>query len=251
MLESKIKTEQINKILSMPFSYLAEGTRTYAYVSADDKIVIKLFKSPTEIKTAFFSLGIDLGKVSWSPKPNDSLGSAEIMHRNTLKSYQLAFDKLQEDTALIYIHSSETENLINNIRINGSNFNPNTTQFLLQHKAFLFGEKLVQLMSAGKTQEAKIEIDKLLDFIISLWKRGITEDTFNFYDNYGFFGNKIIQIDAGEFHQGFDCVKKEIFQKKIIKKESYQWLNLKYPDLASYLKDKVYEKFQENKIFNG
>ena len=55
----KTSISEINNILSNSFSYLAESSRVYAYVSSDGKYVIKLFKTPEEINAQFKAWGMD------------------------------------------------------------------------------------------------------------------------------------------------------------------------------------------------
>ncbi len=104
-------------------------------------------------------------------------------------------------------------------------------------------------MSNNNVVKAKNEIDKLLDYIINLWKKGVTEGTFNFHDNYGFLGNQVIQIDVGEFHSNKATIIRVIDKKSIIKKESFKWLYSKYPILAEYLVEQVNTRFVKEQIF--
>ena len=107
-IDSKEQIEFVQKILNQKFTYLNESSRAYVYISEDDNYVVKTFKDSVGIEKQFSSWGMDLGKVPWSPKPGDALGSAEIMFDNTIDSYQLAYNKLREETRLIYIHTDKT-----------------------------------------------------------------------------------------------------------------------------------------------
>lgn len=240
---SNFEIELINSALNQNFKYLNESSRVSVYSSEDNKFVIKLLKSAPEINAKFQSWGMDLGKVDWSFKPGDALASAEIMGKESIKSYQLAYNKLKDQTALIYIQLVETNFLPNEIMIGGTKYNANKIQFILQHKVQLFGERLDQLMNATRVDDAKKEIDNLLDYIISLWKTGISEDTYNFHDNYGFFNDRIVQIDIGEFHDRLDIVKKQIEKKLILEKTSFDWLKRRHPNLATYLTSQVKQRF--------
>jgi len=99
-------------------------------------------------------------------------------------------------------------------------------------------------MQDNNVESAQRTLDELLDYVIHFFKTGYCEDTYNFDHNYGYTADgKLIYIDIGGLHKGHDLVKLEIEEKKILKKESFQWLSRQYPELAKYLRREVDKKF--------
>jgi hypothetical protein len=240
---------EVNAVLSQPFSYLDEGSRMVAYLSADGQYVLKLLKSPAGIEAQFRAWGIDLGSVPWSLKPGDPMGTAELLFNRAIENCVLAYRELPEETGLVFLHHEETTDLIPEVALAGHKMDPNGTLFVIQKKARLLKETLFGLMQRGEVETAQKQLDKLLDFIIHLWRMGITENTFNFLDNYGLAGDRLIQVDICELRKDSKRVLAEIEAKTILGRDSFRQLANRYPLLTDYLRQQVLSRFKPESVF--
>lgn len=85
-------------------------------------------------------------------------------------------------------------------------------------------------------------LDRLLDFIDAVWRKGITEDTFQFRCNYGWLGDRLIQLDVGELRQGKRQVAHERHRRAILEEPQTRWLRNLNPTLADYLEAQVHRR---------
>lgn len=106
-------------------------------------------------------------------------------------------------------------------------------KFIKQEKVILLKEKIDELSINGNIVKTKEIIDKLINFIIELWKYKIHENTYKFYSGYGV--NKkeeIVLIDFLEITNNKEKVKKQIINKKWNKPRRY--FNKVEKDTADY-----------------
>jgi hypothetical protein len=111
-------------------------------------------------------------------------------------------------------------------------------QYWVQDRSLLqmVQERISATMERGDTVRAQEIISEILEFVFNLWKRGITEDTYNFHNNYGYLASgQLIQVDIGSFWKGAERVKEQMKKQLILQKESFAWLQTHYPGLAVFL----------------
>lgn len=222
--------EDLKNILSQKFSYLTEGLQSVVYVSEDQKYILKTFKNLEESREQFSKWGLD---------PNEI--TSELITISDI-SYNLAFDKIREQTALLHLHMDKSEIGIPFIQLGDKEVNPTELNFLIQEKVELVRDRLSQLMSGGQLENAKKVFDDIILFITKLWEKGITEDTFNWDHNYGYGkdGN-LVQIDVGTFREGKQYIDEEIKNRKLLDSVSSRWLEEKFPELFPYYREKAEE----------
>lgn len=213
------------KILRQPFLPQGASTRVRVSVSSCGSYVLKTPLSPKEIMLAFQRYGIDLGAVDWSPRPGDALAAAEELGKMSMESYRVAWERLREEAALRFVgpHPDRPDSFV-----------------ILQDRAQLFVDFVRLAMRRREPQKAEQAIDSLLALTQSLWERHITENTFNFADNYGFIpspaGPRIVLIDIGELETGADRVARQAQLSEMLKNQSFtRWLQPEFPALAERL----------------
>ena len=135
---SNKELDSIRSILDQPYHYLGKGVQCFAFVSADDKYVLKFFRmrrvlpSPWLIKMP----------VNESYKKEKISRKFEEFMRDFM-SYKIAYELLKEDTGLVYIHLNKTNllhqkiTLFDKIRIKHT-IDMDNMEFILQKKADLF-----------------------------------------------------------------------------------------------------------------
>jgi hypothetical protein len=229
--------KHIQEILSQKFTPFSEGLQAWAFESFDKKFVLKLFKDMEEAKNQWLKWGKDPSELhqSWID--------------NGFKSYKLAIEKIPKETALLYVHLNNEPVPIEKIVVGEKEFIASETHFLLQEKVELVCDRIKTFMQNGDIEGAKRVIDEIMEFIASLWKKGITEDTFNFDHNYGYTADgRLAQIDVGSFWEGREHICKNIKERKLLDSASSKWIEETFSELVEYYKNaamKLYDDFKD------
>ncbi len=215
--------EKLTEILSQPFIYLTEGLQSFIYKSRDGAYILKTFKNLQQSKDQF---------KAWGLNPDDI--TIDLVE-NSLNSYQLAFDKLKDETALVYIHISNESLLDLKIILDNKEYASSEIQFILQEKVELVRDRMKRMKGSGNVDEIRNILEEIMNFIGRMWEKGITEDTFNWDHNYGYtVSGKLVQIDVGTFWEGDKFIKEEIQAKKLLDSVSSKWLNDNFPELTDF-----------------
>lgn len=122
-----------------PVSLIGEGGRMKVFASDHGQYVIKLFKSPEEVRATFDNWGIDLALVEWSPRSGDALGTATFLIERALRSCALAFAKLHWESGLVHVQLRGGTPLYLEIRSDEGDETLPAKRFLVQYRAELFG----------------------------------------------------------------------------------------------------------------
>lgn len=246
--ETKLLTEEAKKevdlALSQSYHYLGKGCQSYVFLSEDGSFVIKFFKYQR------FTPQKWLDYFSFIPTIEQyRLRKIEEKKRkleNIFTSWKLAFDELQPETGLVYVHLNKTTNLNKNLTI----FDKMGIQhvlpidhyeFLIQKRASMLTDHLSEKMESGQIDLAKGLLDQLFSTLLSEYRRGLGDNDHALMQNTGVLEGMPIHIDVGQF------VKKETFkdlkvQQQELFNKTYKfriWLKKRYPDLALYLDDKL------------
>jgi hypothetical protein len=103
-----------------------------------------------------------------------------------------------------------------------------------QKKVLMLEEKFKELISKNKMDDSKKLIDRVIDFLIFLWKYQLHEKTFKFYTQIGIVNDELVLVDFGEITGNKETVKKQILKK-----------NKKLEQFREYYHDEVLDYFQE------
>lgn len=237
-----LKTEQdeVNRILSQKFIYLARGSQAFAFISEDKKYILKLFKQhkwhPKNL----------LGYIplSFNPYYQDYLHRQKKQH-GVLTSCKTALLHVKEDTGVLFAHLNPTPLSIPAMTLIDKRGKPwmldlSKSCFLLQKKADLFYPHIQKLMEQGDIEGAKYAITstfKLLDRFIDM---GVFENNAILRKNFGFIDGEAMQFDIGKFK--FDAErrldKREI---RIITERFYCWIEKNYPQLTAHFDEMLAE----------
>ena len=224
-------------LLNQKYHYLTKGGQTYVFVSEDGKYILKLFRSSRLNSLAF------LHKIF--PADFFQRKIEKLTHHiiQTLHSYQLAKEKLQEETGIIALHLSAEEQgpakltIIDKLGIEHT-IDPIQYPFIIQKRALLLKEKIDILMEKQELGAAKACFDTLFSFIESRMRLGIEDTDPNLSKNFGFLGEKVVQFDAGNFSL---CIKPSFESLAKSKEDLQYWINKAHPKLSKDF-DLAYQK---------
>jgi hypothetical protein len=174
--------DEVLNILNQNFYYLDKGCQTYVFESADKKYVLKFiryhkYRLPfwMRIKKLFSKL--------------DMYSRQRLQHReksffNSMRSYKLSYDHLQDETGVVYIHLNKSEDIFKNLpiidRLNRKkHIDLDSAGFLLQRKTQRLEDVLVKLRDEKNIDGMKQVIQSFLNVVTSMCKKQIVNRDYN------------------------------------------------------------------------
>lgn len=192
---SSPEQQHINQILSQPFRHLAGGSQSFAFESADGKYVIKFFRIKRLV-----------------PRPIHCFRPKKIANRQRnlhllFNAYKLMYEKFRKESGLVYIHLNKSKDLNLTLRVTDRMNQEHLVDldevpFIIQEKAELLILRLMRLKGENKSKELNQTIDSFLGLVKQRIKEGITDLDPGIEQNYGFVGDRPIQIDVGRAYVG-------------------------------------------------
>lgn len=245
----KLSNEQkaeLDQALSQEYTYLGKGCQSYVFASADGKYVLKFFKyqrfRPQGWLDYFaFIPAVDeyrLGKIEQKNKKLE----------NIFTSWKIAYDELQKETGILYIHLNKSKDLQKNLVLYDKMGLKHTLdldqhEFMIQKRAQMLTETIDAYMANHEVDKAKELIDNLVQMILSEYQRGLGDNDHALMQNTGVLGALPVHIDVGQFvrkeeFKNASCYKQELFNK------TYKfriWLKKQHPEIAAYVDQQLHK----------
>jgi hypothetical protein len=240
---SPATAEEIAHILDQPFYYLAKGAQSYVFASEDGKSVIKFFRL-YHLRPPVWLTMVSLPAVLQPWKLGKMIAKQGELDKD-FASYKIAFDAMQKETGLIYLHLNRTSHLKNRLTIYDKigiahSLDLDNMAFLVQRRAILVYPYIGRLMQTQGDTAAKGAISALLELLFHRCRMGIFDKDPDLNTNFGFQDDRPIQIDIGRFRRGqlADPAKNrdEILR---ITDNFRQWLDNNHPLLSSHLLSEI------------
>ena len=227
----------IRSILNQPFYYLGKGVQCYAFVSADDKYVLKFFRM-SRLLPSFWLTKMPFKN---SYKQGKIKRKSEEFCRDFI-SYKIAYENLKEPTGLLYVHLNKTDllhqkiTLFDRIRIKHT-IDMDNMEFILQKKADLFYPAVEKMLTLGKKTEVKKCVKELIHFLAHRSSLGIYDKDPDINTNFGICEGKPIQIDVGRYRLDPSRKDPHLYIDDIIRVTDSlcHWLEAQDPELSEYL----------------
>jgi hypothetical protein len=187
-------------LLNQPYRFLGHGNECFAFISADNTTILKVFKlqflRPAYLKPAC--------KAPLKKFKETLCAARKERLKRTFDSIQIACEDLKEETALVYIHLAPTHHLKKSLTIIDKigiahQIDLDQTKFILQKRANLVYPHLNALMKENKVDEAKECLTSLIQLIKTRYEKGISDRDARLEDNFGFIGSIAVEIDVGSF----------------------------------------------------
>lgn len=204
--EKRIKT-----ILSQKLTYLGEGQQALAFQTQDGKHVVKFFK-------------MRRFEPSWADYLCPHVVRRRFRNLNWIfNGYKNAYTDLRKETGLVWIHLAKTNYLNQSITIvdkEGIQYqiDADATEFVIQEKAELIFDHFSRLYREGKLDEMESAIHRYYNFIQARMDKGYVDRDKGVTNNYGFIGDRPIQLDIGRLYKG---VREEQLER--IKRRVEKW----------------------------
>lgn len=233
-------SQEAIEALSQPYSYLSSGSQSFAFVSKDQKYVIKLFKHYRWEKPWYLSLlWID------KDKKRDLIKKKHEGKLATLQSCIYSFLELKEESGLIYLQVTpkkiQPKTLVVKNKLNlPFHIDLSKTTFALQYRAENIKDYLLECKDKNKHNDSKRLIDDLFSYILKRRQKKITDKDPHFLNNFGILNGNVISIDIGGLIKDPKKGEKYFYKKELIKAENrvLPWLSKHYPELEEYTRQK-------------
>ncbi len=237
----------LDLVLNQKFKFLSKGRHTFVFRSEDNKYVIKFFRFHRYKLPITFQLCKSLPWIkNFSEKLQKELN---ILYFETMDSYKLVYEKLQTETATIYVHLNKSNDLnkkiivVDKFKISHT-IDLDNYGFIIQKKAKSFSKELI------KVKNDKKALEKLLiaffSNLESIYKKNIINNDRHVLNNLGVIDNRVVEIDTGRF-----ALKQELNKKHILEKEAYhytmylkKWLSKNIPDALPILDSQLIKLMQ-------
>lgn len=249
-LEAAHPDSEVRDALNQTYSYLGRGHQCYAFESADKKFVLKLprydrYVLPFWLRACQFSF--------LEEKRKNLRLDKEHRLRFLLNSFQIAYEELNEETALIYLHLNETNafqsktKIIDRIR-RGYWIDLDSSAFILQKKKPLMMPAFQKSLKAKDQTAAKEILNAFLDVIAIRAKKGIFNKDPSFLRNFGY-DEKGVQIDIGSFYRKPGIDGEIAFKPSFLQTVGHvqDWLNGVDPEIAVWFKTRTDEIAAQSK----
>jgi len=184
--------------LPQTFTYIGEGAQVYAFASENGELVLKLFKAEHN-KTPKLSRilsHLKRSKADWQTSHNKWKWKFE----ETTRRYNLALRDLKEETGLVFLHFEKTEEplLVTLIGKYTHQVDLAPLPFIVQKKAELAPAYFARLKEEGNLEKLTEAKKALKQFFVVRAQKGYSDPRQSLSVNYGFLGDRPIQIDVGK-----------------------------------------------------
>lgn len=234
-------------LLDKPFHYLGRGKQSFVFESEDKTTVIKFFSNRYQRKVRAFTLLSHLPFISSWAKCKAQYNEKKL--NATFVSYQIAYDKLKEQTALVSLHTaptplaSRTITIIDKLGIHHT-LNAENFAFLIQKKVKLVYPALLESKQEDNLAQAEKRIRSLIELLYNKYQLGIADNDPLIRTNFGFIQDRAVEIDVGPFSYS-ESVQSPSFYKPEIRRITTSlrsWLENHYPELLPSLDKELLDK---------
>lgn len=237
------KAENLRELevaLGQNYRYLGKGCQSYVFQSEDGKYVLKFikyqrFRPRPWLEYMTFIPGM---KKHYSEKVEQKRAKLDSL----FVSWKIAYENLQPETGVIYVHLNKSNDLNKNLVIfDKIGFKHllalDDFEFLIQRKAKMLCPTLDGWMKNGEIEKAKELITALLDRIISEYDRGFADNDHALMQNTGVLDQQPVHVDVGQFVKNNRVFDKSVRHQELFNKtwKFRKWLEKHHPLLADHL----------------
>lgn len=232
---SNLEIEPLDAILAQRFFYLANGKQMTAFASEDGNYVLKLFNPMRPLKPNWyrhFSRWRQYSSLKWISR--EWFGKKARLKKLFLRN-RLAYEKLKDETGLVYAHLKPSKKICHYIHITNKKGEIDVlclekTPFVLQKRAELVPERLRRLMKENDEEGLEQMKQALETLFARRIEEGITDRIQSLCNNYGFVGERAIQIDFGRIRYEPEMEKRE--ERARIMNGLNEWLTQNVPSAS-------------------
>ena len=230
--------QNIDTILKQPFTYLAKGTQSFVFVSQDGQYVLKFFKQKHLRLPWYCSI---LSRVPLiAGYFNRKIERRELKRNKIYSGCKLAYDQMQADTGVVYLHLTPSSHLPHPITLIDKRgmqqeADPNTLAFFIQKQGVPLYQALDRYRIHHDVEGAQQALSKLFDYLVDRSKRGILDRDPAYPQNLGFIGDRAGNLDVGNLTTD-PLIRNPVEYKRRIQEHLVDlraWLLVNFPELMT------------------
>ena len=229
--------EEIGKALSQKFTYASRGAQAFVFFSEDQNYVLKLFRKNRFEAPAWVHLLPPF--FHYKQKKIDSKAANLI---KDFTSYQLAFDRLKQETGLVLVHLNASNSFQKTVSlVEGKKeltVELDRYDYILQKRGELVCPTIERFLERNDLTSAKTALRSLLEIFRTRLEKRIADPEPNIPKNFAFIGTTAVEIDIGRF--SLDPAK-----PPVIRADFKNWLKSKSPELLTYFEEQYDNIFPE------
>jgi hypothetical protein len=237
VLQSASMPEQVAHLLNQEFRFLGSGNQSFAFVSADGAIVLKLIKSRSFQWEDLYLFLPAMGPLK-KKQARIALKHQEKVAR-ALNGFAIASEKDAEHCGIIYAQLAPSlKPFFIQVKDKAGRIhklNLARCVFALQKKAVPLGQVLAAHLDKGELDQAREKLVQLFAMFAEELAAGIYDNDHNIIHNTGFTEEGPIRIDFGKLTIHCDMAQEECIQSelnKISEERIDKWLQSYYPNYA-------------------
>ena len=241
---SEVQSKEVDAILSQKYTYLGSGGQCYAFLSEDGKSVIKFFKHHRRTLPAWIKI-LPL-PIQLAVKREKRLRAKEGKLLRDFASYKLSFERLKQETGVIFVHLNKTSHLNKQLMIVDKlniehKLSLDDVEFVLQKKADLVYPHIKELVKKNDQEGAQKAIRSIVELIVSRCQKGVFDEDPRIHRNFGFIEDNALIIDVGRLIHDPERKKPEVYIKDLhkITARFKAWLTEKHPTLVPVLDQEI------------
>ncbi len=219
----------ILSILNQPFFFIGKGSQSYVFASEDGKFVVKFFRFDDRRIKLFHQR---------QRQPESAREKAEIV----FAACKIAYDRLQEETGLVYMHLNLSQGTLPILYCKDALGRPykfplDQCRFVLQKKATLFRDALLEARSNPDQMRARL--DQFIALLLSRTSKGVFNTDPTLSRNFGFLDHQAIEIDFGNYRPASSRSPEN--EVKRYTDRLREWLLEEAPEWVGYLDKRIEE----------
>jgi len=241
---------QVNKILDQPFFYIGKGAQSYAFVTRDGQYVLKFFKfkhlKPNWLVQCLPNISF-LGEYKKKKRERK-----QRLIQSVFNGYKLAYDNLQERTALVYIHLNPSSHLIKRATLfdkigRKHCIDLSKVVFVVQKYAITTRQALTHALDTKNFPLAASRLKKIIDLYQLEYGKGIFDRDHGLMHNTGFVEERAVHFDVGKLSCDPKIKNKEWAQADLalLQKRFEEWVLRHFPRYHRRIMDCWSEKVAE------
>ena len=197
-----ISQKEVFQAISQPFFYCGRGQQMTAFESQDHQYVIKFFNPRKFVEKKWFSDVRRLRRLCSLKWISTAYFKKAQRINDLMDRYQMGFDELKSETALVYVHLNPATTLNHKIHLTDRSGKEHVVSlesipFVIQRKGVLALSCINQLIQEGKMDEVRERISQLQALFSSRIQKGFTDLLQTLHNNYVFIETRAVQIDLG------------------------------------------------------
>ncbi|WP_039377643.1 hypothetical protein [Parachlamydia acanthamoebae] len=247
----------LDKILDQKFEYLGKGAQSFAFISEDNKYILKLFKFK-HLKPSWL--------VEWLPpvgilneiRENERIKKLEKLE-SVFNGYNLAYDCHRKESGLLYVHLNRETCPGKIVHVTDKlglphQLNLSEIIYVVQEKAVTTRQEMTNLLSKGFVLTAIDRVNQIFDLYLQEYAKGIYDRDHGVMHNTGFVHGETvypIHLDIGKLSPSDNMKNLEVYRSDLMKvvakfdlwfKENYPQY---YPELVQAMENRLSTIFGE------